>query len=39
MLGISTSLEPTTIGVVILLGVMIDEIVHRISAQRQRRSA
>jgi len=38
MLGISTSLEPTTIGAVILLGVMIDEIVHRISAQRQRRS-
>lgn len=38
MLGISTSLEPTTIGVVILLGVMIDEIVHRVSARRQRRS-
>ncbi len=30
MLGISTSLEPTTIGVVILLGVIADEVVHRI---------
>jgi len=39
MLGISTSLEPFTIGVVILLGVAADEVMHRIAARRRMRSS
>ena len=35
MLGIDDQLEPTVIGVVILIGVIVDEVVKRIAARRR----
>lgn len=35
MLGISDQLEPTVIGLVILIGVMVDELVKRFAARRR----
>ena len=35
MLGIDDQLEPTVIGVVILVGVIVDELVKRFAARRR----
>ena len=35
MLGIDDQLEPTVIGVVILVGVIVDELVKRIADKRR----
>jgi ribose transport system permease protein len=35
MLGIADTLEPVVLGVVILVGVIVDELVKRIAAKRR----